>query len=251
MRALFALLLLMLPAIARAEPLTIFAAASLTDAMKDVEKSWEAGGHAPARFNFGASSTLARQLEQGARGGVFASADTQWMDYAQQRNLIVPETRRNLLGNRLVLVVPRDAARAVSLSESFDVNAVLGPAGRLAVGDPTNVPAGIYARQALTRLGLWAALQARVAPAENVRGALLLVERGEAPAGIVYETDAAVAPGVAIAGVFPESSHDPIVYPFAVVRAGDTPEARGFLTFLSTPASQAAFRARGFSVAPP
>ncbi len=250
MRALLAILLLLLPAIAQAQPLTMFAAASLTDAMNDVAKLWEADGQAPVRFSFGASSTLARQMEQGAPGNLFASADTQWMDYAQQRNLILPETRRDLLGNRLVLVMPRATAHPVTIAEGFDLGAILGTNGRLAVGDPSNVPAGLYARQALTRLGVWNAVQVRLAPAENVRSALLLVERGEAPAGIVYATDVAVSPNLAIAGVFPESSHDPIVYPFAITRSGDTPQARAFLTFLSTPASEAAFQKRGFSIAP-
>lgn len=243
-------LLLLFPLAASAQPLTVFAAASLTDAMGDIGRLWEAAGHAPARFNFGASSTLARQMEQGAPANLFASADTQWMAYAAEQNLIVPETRRDLLGNRLVLVMRRDAARPVALGPGFDVTAILGAGGRLAVGDPSNVPAGIYARQALTRLGVWPAVMNRLAPAQNVRGALLLVERGEAPAGIVYATDAAVAAGVAVVGVFPGNSHDPIVYPFAVVRGGDTAEARAFMAFLSAPTSAAAFRARGFGVAP-
>jgi len=247
---LLAMLLLLLPVAAWAQPLTVFAAASLTDAMRDVSKLWEADGHAPVRFNFGASSTLARQIERGAPGNLFASADTQWMDYAQQRHLITPETRRDLLGNKLVLVMAKPAAHPVAIAEGFDIGAILGSNGRLAVGDPSNVPAGLYAKQALTRLGVWDAVQSRLAPAENVRSALLLVERGEAPAGIVYETDVAVAPGLAIAGVFPESSHDSITYPFAVTSSGDTPEARAFLAYLSTPASEAAFRRRGFSIAP-
>lgn len=250
MRALLAILLLLLPAAARAQPLTMFAAASLMDAMNDVAKLWEADGHGPVRFSFGASSTLARQIEQGAPGNLFASADTQWMDYAQQRNLILPETRRDLLGNQLVLVMPKTTAHPVTIAEGFDLGAILGANGRLAVGDPSNVPAGLYARQALTRLGAWSGVQARLAPAENVRSALLLVERGEAPAGIVYATDVAVSPGLTVAGVFPESSHDPIVYPFAITRSGDTPQARAFLAFLSTPASEAAFQKRGFSIAP-
>ena len=248
MRVLLAMLLFLLPVAARSQPLTMFAAASLTDAMKDVAKLWEAGGHAPIRFNFGASSTLARQMEQGASANLFASADTQWMDYAQQRNLILPDTRRDLLGNQLVLVMAKSAAHPVTIAPGFDLGSILGANGRLAVGDPSNVPAGIYAQQALTKLGLWQAIQPRLAPAENVRSALLLVERGEAPAGIVYQTDVAVSPSLAVVGVFPETSHDPIVYPFAITRSGDTSEARAFIAFLTAPASEAAFRQRGFSV---
>ncbi len=169
------------------------------------------------------------------------------MDWAQQRQLIVPGTRRDILGNALVLVVPKDRARRVNIGPGFDLAGLLGADGRLAVGDPSNVPAGIYARQALQRLGVWSVAEKRLARSDSVRSALLLVERGEAPAGIVYATDAAVAPGVVVAGTFPAASHDPITYPFAVVRAGDTPDARAFLDFLGGDAARAIFHARGFS----
>jgi molybdate transport system substrate-binding protein len=241
------LLVLLLPLAARAQELTVFAAASLTEAFKDIAKPWQAAGHAPLRFNFAASSTLARQIEQGAMANLFASADEQWMDYAAQRDLIAPDTRRDLLGNALVLVMAKDNVRPVRIAPGFDLLGLLGPDGRIATGDPANVPAGIYAQQALTRLGLWQTAEPRLARADSVRGALLLVERGEAPVGIVYATDAAVAPGVAVAGSFPEDSHAPITYPFAVTRAGDTPEARALLDFLGTPAARAIFRGRGFT----
>jgi molybdate transport system substrate-binding protein len=233
---------------ASAQTLTVFAAASLTDAMKDVDALWEKAGHPALRFSFAASSTLARQIEQGAPADLFASADEQWMNYAQQHNLIVNGTRRDLLGNALVLVAPKDRAQKVDIGPGFDLMGLLGPDGRLAVGDPSNVPAGIYAKQALTKLGLWDKVQPHLASADSVRSALLLVERGEAPAGIVYGTDAAVSPGVAVIGTFPESSHDPITYPFAVTRTGDTKAAQALLDFLSGPQADAAFRARGFEV---
>lgn len=236
---------------ARAADLTVFAAASLTNAMQDTAKAWTAhqgkdrGHHAP-HLNFASSSTLARQIDQGASANIFASADLKWMDWAQQRHLIVDATRRTLLGNSLVLVMPKNQLHKLTIDRTLDLAALLGPKGRLAVGDPTHVPAGIYARQALTSLGLWTTAEPRLARAENVRAALLLVERGEVPAGIVYSTDAAVAPGVAIAGTFPASSHDPIEYPFAITRAGDTPEARAFLAFLAGPEAARIFAHYGF-----
>ena len=249
-RLLLLLALLFATASAQAAQLTVFAAASLTDAMKDIAPLWEAAGHERLRLNFAASSTLARQIEQGAPANLFASADEQWMDWAQSRGLIADDTRRTLLGNRLVLVMPKDTVHPVAISSALDWAALLGPDGRLAVGDPANVPAGIYAKQALTGLGLWEAVRQRLASSDSVRSALLLVERHEAPAGIVYETDAAVAPGVAVAGSFPASSHPPIVYPFAVTRGGDNAEARALLNFLAGPQAHAVFARRGFKVPP-
>jgi molybdate transport system substrate-binding protein len=206
-----------------------------------------AHGHAKPKLSYGSSSTLARQIEQGAGVGLFASADLQWMEYLSSRNLIVPETRGNLLSNVLVLIVPADRARKIDIKPGFDLASLLGADGRLATGDPAHVPVGIYAEQALKTLGVWPLAEPRLARAENVRAALLLVERGEAPAGIVYATDAAASRGVAIAGTFPEDSHDPIVYPFAVPRGGDTPEARALLSFLSEPEARAIFARRGFT----
>jgi molybdate transport system substrate-binding protein len=247
MRLLLALCLL-LPCAAHAEVLTVFAAASLTDAMKDVAAAWQKQGHASLRLSFGASSTLARQIEQGAPANLFASADEQWMDYLASRNLIAPDTRRDLLSNRLVLIVPANQPRHVTIGPGFDLAGLLGSDGRLATGDPAHVPVGIYARQALQKLGQWDAVKRHLAPANDVRNAVLLVERGEAPAGIVYATDAAVSHDVMIAGVFPEDSHERITYPFAVTRAGDTPEARALMAWLAGPDAQAIFAARGFAV---
>lgn len=230
-----------------AEPVSVFAAASLTDALRDVSAAWQRAGHAPLRLIFAASSTLARQVEQGAPANLFASADQRWMDYLAQRGLIAADTRRDLLANRLVLVVPRDRARQVAVGPGLDLAALLGPGGRIATGDPAHVPVGLYAKQALTALGLWSQAEPHLARADDVRAALLLVERGEAPLGIVYATDAASA-GVAVAGTFPEDTHDRITYPFAVTRDGDTPEARALLLFLAGPEARAAFERRGFTV---
>ena len=242
------LLALLLPRVAAAADLTVFAAASLSDVMKDVSAAWVRQGHAAPVLSFGASSTLARQIEQGAAVNLFASADTQWMDFIATRDLIVPQTRREFLGNSLVLVVPADKAGKITIGPGFDLASLLGPNGRLAIGDPAHVPAGIYAEQALRRLGVWAVAEPRLARAQNVRAALLLVERGEAPAGIVYATDAAASSGVAVAGVFPADSHDRIRYPFAITRAGDTPEARALLDFLAGPEARVIFAKRGFQV---
>lgn len=248
MRLLVVLWVLLAPLPVRAEGLTVLAAASLTDALKDVAVLWTQAGHAPLRLSFASSSTLARQVENGAPANLFASADDQWMDYLAGKGLIAADTRRALLGNDLVLVVPADKPVHVSIGPGFDLPGLLGADGRLAVGDPAHVPVGIYAAQALRRLGLWDAVQMRLARAEDVRGALLLVERGEAPAGIVYSTDAAVSNAVAVAGLFPDSSHDPISYPFAVVRSGDTPEARALLAFLAGPQARTVFVRRGFKI---
>jgi molybdate transport system substrate-binding protein len=248
-RALLALAAAALAAPARAQPtdsLLVFAAASLTEAMHDAAKLWEARGEPRIRFNFAASSTLARQLDQGAQANLFASADQQWMDWAQSRALIAADTRRTLLANRLVLIAPANSTASPAIAPGMDLSALLGPGGRLAVGDPASVPAGIYARQALTKLGIWPAIEPRLARAENVRAALLLVERGEAPLGIVYATDAAVARGVRVAAIFPAELTAPIAYPFAVTRAGDTPAARRLMAFLATPPALEAFTRRGF-----
>lgn len=248
MRILLFLCVLLLPLAARAQELTFFAAASLTDALKDVAALWVQQGHTAPRLSFGASSTLARQIEQGAPVNLFASADQKWMDYLAKKNLLAADTRKDLLGNDLVLIVPADKPVHIDIGPGVDLAALLGPAGRIATGDPAHVPVGIYAEQALKKLGLWDSLSPRLARTDDVRSALLLVERGEAPAGIVYATDAAVSKGVTIAGVFPASSHDPVVYPFAVTKAGDTPEARALLAFLAGPQARAVFVQRGFKV---
>jgi molybdate transport system substrate-binding protein len=248
MRVLFVLLTLLLPLTARAQQLTVFAAASLTDAMKDISTKWAAAGHPALTLSFGASSTLARQIEQGAPANLFASADEKWMDYLADKKLIAADTRKSLLGNDLVLVVPADKPQHVTINANFDLMKLLGADGRLATGDPAHVPVGIYAEQALRKLGMWDKVSPRLARTEDVRSALLLVERGEAPAGIVYGTDAAVSKAVMVAGIFPADSHDPVSYPFAVTKSGDTPDARALLTFLAGPQAREVFVQRGFKV---
>lgn len=248
MRFLLLICVLLVPLAAQAQEMTVFAAASLTDAMKDVSALWVRAGHPALRMSFGSSSTMARQIEQGAPANLFASADEKWMDYLAEKALIVAGTRKDLLGNDLVLVVPADHAQHISIGPDLDLSGLLGPTGRLAVGDPAHVPVGIYAEQALKRLGLWDSVSARLARTDDVRSGLLLVERGEAPAGIVYATDAAVSKGVIVAGIFPDSSHDPVSYPFALLKSGDTADARALLGFLAGPQARAVFMRRGFKV---
>lgn len=221
-------------AAAAGEVVTIFAAASLTDALRVLGQEWAARGNPAPRFSFAASSALARQIEQGAPADLFMAADEAWMDYLQQRNLIVNASRSSPLGNALVLVVPANAARPVALARGTDLAALLGPQGRIATGDPAHVPVGRYAQAALEWMGQWPALAPRLARAENVRAALLLVERGEAPFGIVYSTDAQASAGVRVVGTFPAGSHPAITYPFALTRRaeGNAPARalHGFLT---------------------
>ncbi len=248
MRRLLLVFLLLFPLAAQAEELTVFAAASLTDALKDISLLWQKEGHPALRQSFASSSTLARQIEQGAPANLFASADQKWMDYLAARKLIAADSRRNLLGNELVLIVSASKPATVRIVPGFAIAALLGENGRLATGDPAHVPVGLYAEQALRKLGVWEQVATRLAATEDVRSALLLVERGEAPAGIVYATDAAASKGVAIAGIFPADSHDPVTYPFAVTASGDTPEARALLRFLASPQAREVFVRRGFRV---
>ena len=237
-----------------ATPLTVFAAASLQDALRALEPAWRAAapGNPPLRFSFAASSALARQIEQGAPADLFMSADEPWMDYLAERNLIVTATRASPLGNALVLVAPANSPLpAMAIGRGTDLAALLGP-GRLATGDPAHVPVGRYAQQALEWLGQWTAIAPRLARADNVRSALLLVERGEAPLGIVYATDAQASQGVKVIGTFPGESHPPVTYPFAVTRRAEAnPRARAALDFLAGPAAAAQWQRFGFSLRAP
>ncbi len=235
---------------AAATALTVFAAASLTEALGQVAAAWAAQGHPAPRFSFDSSGSLARQIDQGAPADLFVSADETWMDWLAGRGRIVAGTRRDLLGNRLVLVERKAGLKPLTPAAGADLPGLLGPGGRLAVGDPASVPAGIYARQALTALGLWDGVKDRLAPSQNVRAALLLVERGEAPAGIVYASDVAVSPALAVAGMFPAGSHQPIVYPGAVLRGAAMPApAAAFLAYLAGGTAQAIFHNLGFAAA--
>jgi molybdate transport system substrate-binding protein len=227
--------------------LLVFAAASTRDALEAVARLWQAQGHARVRFSFAASSALARQLEQGAPADLFVSADGDWMDYVRRQGLVRGDTVRPLLGNRLVLVAPAgDPAANLALRPGVDLAAALA-GGRLAVADVRSVPAGRYARAALESLGAWPAVKSRLSMSENVRVALALVARGEAPLGIVYESDAHADPRVRVVDVFPADSHPPIRYPVAIMRASRNAEAQGFYDHLRSAAAAAAFRDHGFS----
>jgi molybdate transport system substrate-binding protein len=246
MPIILAVLLLVLPVGAHAAGLIVYAAASLTDACKDLATLWQARGHEAVTCSVGASSTLARQIDAGAPADVFISADEKWMDHLAAGGKIVAATRVDIVGNTLVLVERRADLHPVSLQPGVDIAAILGPSGRLAVGDPAHVPAGIYAKQALIKLEAWDAVAGRLAPAESVRDALELVARGEAPAGIVYGTDVRIAKGLAVAGTFPPASHDPILYPAAVTTHASGPQARDFVAFLTSAPARDVFTHYGF-----
>lgn len=231
-----------------AEKITVFAAASLTNAITDVAKAYEQGHAARVVTSFASSSTLARQIAQGAPADIYLSANQKWMDYLQQQGGIVQASRFTLLGNGLVLVAP-----GTSKLEHADLTSGWQPAGqlgdgRLAVGDPDHVPAGYYARQALESLGVWPAVEHRLAPANSVRAALALVERGEVPLGIVYATDAKVAAGIKVIGRFPEDSHTPIEYPVAIVKGHASPQVEQLAQFLQSETAADIFRGYGFTV---
>ena len=227
---------------------TVMAAASLTDAFKQLGQAWVAKGHPAPRFVFAASSALARQIEQGAPADIFASADEPWADYLQQRDLIQPQSRTSPLGNALVLIAPADQAAPIAMTPGVDLMSRLGPSGRLATGDPAAVPVGKYAQAALTSLGVWDAIAPRIAKSQSVRAALLLVERGEAPLGIVYATDAAIDSAVRVVGTFPSDSHPPITYPFMLTNTGVSTEAKALFAFLTGPDAAQVYKKLGFAV---
>jgi molybdate transport system substrate-binding protein len=233
------------PALAQDRSLTVFAAASLKNALDDVDAAFTAKTGVKVVASYASSAALAKQIEQGAPADVFLSADVEWMDYAAARKTIKEATRINLLGNSIVLIAPKDSAiDHVEIAAGFDLAKLAGE-GRIATGDVRAVPVGKYARAALQKLGAWQAAQAKFAFAENVRAALLLVSRGEAALGIVYSTDAKVDSGVKIVGTFPADSHAPIVYPVAAT-SNAKPEAAGYLAFLRSSAAKAIFEKYGF-----
>jgi len=228
-------------------PVTVFAAASLTDAVTELATRYERETGLTLRLSFASSSTLARQIENGAAADLFLAADEEWMGYLDERGLVAAGTWIRPIGNRLVAVAPSDRARPLELRRGFDLLAVLGD-GRLSTGDPAHVPAGRYARQALEYFGVWAIAEPRLARAENVRAALALVERGEVPLGIVYATDARASKAVQVVAEFPAESHQPIRYSFAAMAGRDRNEARELLAFLTSPPAIAVFRSHGFEI---
>jgi len=229
------------------QPITVFAAASLRNALDDVDAAFTKATGTKVTASYEASSALARQIEQGAPADVFISADLRWMDYAAERKLIKPDTRVNLLGNTLVLIAPKDSRLDhVAIGEGFDIARLAGD-GRIAVADVKAVPAGLYAKTALTKLGAWAAAAPKLAQAENVRATLAFVARGETPLGIVYETDAKIEPKVKIVGEFPEGSYPPVTYPVVATAATAKALVARYLDFLRGKQAKAIFEKYGFS----
>ena len=235
-----------LPAQAQDKTVTVFAAASMKNAIDDINAAFTKATGIKAVASLAASSALAKQIEQGAPADVFASADLEWMDYVEQKKLIKVGSRVNLLGNKLVLIAPKDSKTDnVTIGPGFDIARLAGD-GRIAVADVRAVPAGKYAKAALEKLGGWAKAEPKLAAAENVRAALALVGRGEAPLGIVYETDAKIEKNVRIVGHFPEDSHPPITYPVALT-ANAGPEAARYLAFLRSSVAKTVFETYGFT----
>lgn len=236
------------PALAAGKPVTVFAAASLKNALDEVGQAYAAKTGGEVRFSYAASSAIARQIENGAPADVFISADTDWMDYLFNKRLILPASRRDLLTNHLALIAPSDSKVALKIARDMPIAKALN-GGRLAVAGP-DAPAGKYAKASLTSLGVWDSVSSRLAQAENVRTALQYVARGESPLGVVYDTDARVEPKVRIVGIFPDASHPPIIYPAALVASSKNPGAAGFLSFLSGPEAAKVFIRHGFKVLP-
>ena len=225
--------------------ITVFAAASLTNALQELGDGFTKDTSIAVRFSFAASSALARQIENGSRADVFFSADLEWMDYLQSRNLIQPATRHDVLGNQLVLVAPADSKIVLKIQPHFALAAILGK-GRLATGDPDSVPVGRYAHEALANLGVWDEISARLVRADSVRSALAFVDRGEAALGIVYATDALVDKKVRVVDAFPAATHMPIIYP-AALTTGAKSDAAKFLAYIRGPAGNVAFQHQGFT----
>lgn len=234
----------------QAQDVVVFAAASLTNALDEAGQLFERQGGAHTKISYAASSALAKQIESGAPADMFISADLDWMDYLEQHHLIQTATRKNLLGNRLVLVAPAESDAKAEIKPGLDLVGLL-KGGRLAMADPDSVPAGKYGKAALEKLGVWNSVRAAVAPAETVRAALLFVSRRETPLGIVYATDAAADPRVKIVGVFPPDTHPPIIYPAALTADSKNASAARLLEFLGSAAAKPIFEKQGFTVLGP
>lgn len=229
--------------------ITVFAAASLKEALDANLKAFGADTRHQVRVSYAGSNALARQIEHGAPADLFISADEEWMEYLEARKLLVPGTRRNLVGNRLVLIAPAASPLKLAIAPNFALAAALGN-GRLALANPDNVPAGKYARAALTQLGVWTAVEKTLTRSENVRASLVLVARGEVPLGIVYATDAAAEPRVRVVDIFAATLHLPIVYPAALLAGRKNPATLALLDYLGGAAARSVWVSCGFIVAP-
>ena len=242
--------LLLFAAPARAEDVLIFAAASLKNALDDASEQWSRQTGKKAVISYGPSSALAKQIEAGAPAQMFISADLDWMDYVAERKSIKPETRANLLGNRIVLIAPKDSPASLAIAPGFPLAQTLA-GGKLSMANTDSVPAGKYGKAALEKLGVWETVRSSVVQALDVRAALQFVARKEAPLGIVYQTDATAEQSVKVVGTFPEDLHPPIVYPIALTAGASNPDAAAFLSFLRSPAARPAFEKQGFTVLSP
>jgi molybdate transport system substrate-binding protein len=246
MRRLAALLLcIVLAPCARAGNVTVFAAASLKEALDAVAQSFESASGHKVVISYAGSNALAKQIENGAPADLFISADTDWIDYVEQRNLVAPGSRRNLLGNDLVLIAPAASGVQLKLVPGANLAAILGDR-RIALANPDAVPAGKYAKAAFTALGSWSAIEGKIAAADNVRAALVLVARGEAPLGVVYRTDAMAERNVRIVDVFPAGTHPAIVYPLVQLKRSRSPAAAALASYLGSAGARATFERFGF-----
>jgi molybdate transport system substrate-binding protein len=239
--------LLAMPLAASAAEITVFAAASLKTALDTIAADWGKKTGGKVTISYESSGKLAKQIQQGAPADIFISASKEWMDKLADDKLIKPESRRDILGNQLILVAPAKSAAPVKIEKGFDLAGLVGD-GKLAMGLVNSVPAGQYGKEALTNLGVWTAVEPKVAQADNVRAALKLVDTGEAAYGIVYTSDAVSDDKVKAVGTFPDDNHKPIIYPAAVIAATKAPEAQAFLDDLSSDAAKAIFEAQGFIV---
>ena len=236
---------------ALADDVVVFAAASLKNALDQVAASYKAETGKTVSINYAGSNVLAKQIEAAAPADILFSADLAWMDYLQGKNLIASDTRRTLLGNKLVLVAAKDSAAAIELAPGAKLADLLGKDGKLAMANVDSVPAGKYGKAALQKLGLWDSVSAHIVQADNVRAALAFVARGEAPLGIVYQTDANAEPSVRVIAAFPADSHAPIVYPVALTAGSKNPDAKAFLDYLESDKAKPAYEKQGFVFSPP
>ncbi|MBB4570345.1 molybdate ABC transporter substrate-binding protein [Rhizobium leucaenae] len=230
-----------------ADKITVFAAASMKNALDNIDAAFTKETGKQVTVSYAASGPLAKQLENGAPADVFISADTDWMDYVAKKKLIKDGSRVNLLGNKIVLVSAKDKAKPVEIKQGMDLADLLGD-GRLAIGQPESVPAGKYGKAALEKLGVWSSVEKKVAGAESVRAALALVSRGEAPYGIVYQTDVSADPAVTVVGTFPEDSHPPIIYPIAITANSTNPDTQAYVDYLKSAKAVPFFEHEGFTV---
>ena len=245
--ALVALFALALPRTASADDVLIFAAASLKNAMDDAIAGFVKSGGAAVKASYASSSALAKQIDNGAPADIFISADPNWMNDVQKNNMIKTDTRFDFLGNVLVMIEPADSKDTVAITQGFPLAKMLGD-NKLSMADPDSVPAGMYGKAALQKLGVWDAVEPKIARAQDVRAALLFVSRKEAPFGIVYQTDAAADTGVKIAGVFPANTYPPIIYPIALTAGSKNPDAAKFLAYLHSDAAKPFFTKQGFAI---